>query len=429
MIGSDEASLDTVKAFAAAMALLGPFEPAPRIAVGVSGGADSTALALLADAWARDRGGKCLALVVDHGLRVESRGEAAETAANLTGRGIAVCVLTLEGLERGPAMAERARDARSRAMTEACAKDGFLHLLLGHHAGDQAETVLIRTLGGSGPSGLAAMASLFETPTLRILRPLLVIRPWRLRALLVAAGLAWIEDPSNADPAALRPRLRMLRRDRDGGGSATAALLVASVASGQRRADEESRVAVDLSERASFHPEGFCLLSAGPIPPRALAALLQTVAGAGFPPPTEAVAALAGAPRPATLGGVQLLPAGRLGAALMMVREAAAMAPAIPARPGALWDGRFRLGRHAIIPEGASLGALGDDAARLRRVSALPAAVLRTLPVLRLDANLLAVPHLRYPDPDTCACFPVSFYPPLPAAAAPFHGPIAYGDA
>ena len=53
------------------MARLGPFEPAPRLAAGVSGGADSMALALLADVWARERGGALLALIVDHGLRAE----------------------------------------------------------------------------------------------------------------------------------------------------------------------------------------------------------------------------------------------------------------------------------------------------------------------------------------------------------------------
>ena len=65
------------------MAMLGPFEPAPRLAVGVSGGADSMALALLADAWARERGGTILALIVDHGLRTESKAEAAEAAGDL----------------------------------------------------------------------------------------------------------------------------------------------------------------------------------------------------------------------------------------------------------------------------------------------------------------------------------------------------------
>jgi len=409
------------------MAMLGPFEPAPRIAAGVSGGADSMALALLADAWARDRGGTFLALIVDHGLRTESADEAAETAKRLADRGIALRVLVLQGLERGPAMAERARDGRFRAMVDACAADGILHLLLGHHAADQAETVLIRSLGGSGASGMAAMAALVELQGLRILRPLLVMPPSWLRAFLLAAGVAWIEDPSNADPAALRPRLRILRRDRDGGGAATSALLAASMASGRRRAGDDEQVAQVLSERASLRPEGFCLLSPGPISARALAALVQTVAGAAYPPPTAAVAALANAPGPATLAGVRLLPAGRQGPGLMMVREAAAMAPSVPAQPGVVWDRRFRLGQRAEIPAGASLGALGDDAATLRHASALPAAVLRTLPALRLGARLLAVPHLRYPDPEICAAIPVSFAPPRPAAGAPFCGPSRMG--
>ncbi len=113
-------------------------------------------------------------------------------------------------------MAERARDARFQILAAACASEGILHLLLGHHAADQVETVLIRTLGGSGPTGMAGMAPLVETAGLRILRPLLGVPPVPLRAMLVSADVAWVEDPSNADPSALRPRLRLLRRDRDG---------------------------------------------------------------------------------------------------------------------------------------------------------------------------------------------------------------------
>ncbi len=161
---ADEASLITDAEFAAAMAALAPFEPAPRIAAGVSGGADSMALALLADAWARERGGSLLALVVDHGLRQGSGQEAAETRVRLNARGIAVRLLTIAGLVHGPALAERARAARFAALEAACAEAGIVHLLLGHHAGDQAETVLIRALGGSGASGLAGMASQIEAP-------------------------------------------------------------------------------------------------------------------------------------------------------------------------------------------------------------------------------------------------------------------------
>jgi tRNA(Ile)-lysidine synthase len=412
-----------------AMAALAPFEPAPRLAAGVSGGADSMALALLADAWARERGGSLLALIVDHGLRQESGAEAAESAARLRARGIAAGVLTIEGLTRGPGLAERAREARLRVLTEACARDGILHLLLGHHAGDQAETVLIRSLGGSGPAGMAGIAPLVETARLRILRPLLAMPPVLLRATMAAAGMTWVEDPSNVDATALRPRLRLLRRDRDGVGSATATLVAAAASAGRQRADADRRVAASLADLVSLRPEGFCVLAAAPVDPTLLSAILQTIAGAPYPPPTVAVASLAAAPRPATLAGVRLLPAGRLGSGYLIVREEAAMAPPVPALPGAIWDGRFRLATDALIPPGATLGALSDDAARLRRASPLPSAVLRTLPAVRLGAVLLAVPHLLYPDTDACARIPVTFCPPRPAAAAPFLAPNAFGDA
>jgi tRNA(Ile)-lysidine synthase len=436
---TDHRSLITAAAFAAAMDALGPFGPAPRMAAGVSGGADSMALALLADNWARERGGMLVALIVDHGLRPEAGAEAAEAATRLASRGIAARVLTIDDLERGPALAERAREARFRVLAEACATDGILHLLLGHHAGDQAETVLIRSLGGSGAAGLAGMAPLVETTRLRILRPLLAVPPARLRATLVSAGIAWVEDPSNADSASLRPRLRLLRRDRDGEGSATAALGSASAASGQQRADDESVAAESLAVHASLRPEGFCALSGG-IEARALSALVQAIAGAPFPPPTRSIAAFAAAPRPATLAGIRSLAAGRLGPGFILVREEAAMAPPVAALPGATWDGRFRLGADARVPPGTTFGALGADAARLRRASSLPSAVLRTLPAFRLGDALLAVPHLLYPDRVACVCFPVTFSPPRPAAAAPFsaasgpqsgpgQGADAFGDA
>src|SRR4051812_18779786 len=106
------------------MARLGPFEPAPRLAAGGSGGADSMALALLADGWARERGGSLLALIVDHGLRAASAREAEATATRLAERGIATRPLAIEGLARGPALAERARAARFHAMEVACAAAG-----------------------------------------------------------------------------------------------------------------------------------------------------------------------------------------------------------------------------------------------------------------------------------------------------------------
>ena len=96
------------------------------------------------------------------------------------------------------------------------------------------------------------------------------------------------------------------------------------------------------------------------------------------------------------------------------------MAPPTRAAPGAVWDGRYRLAGGAALPAGSTLGALGSDAGRFRGHSALPAVVLRTLPALRSGATLLAVPHLRFPDAETCARAGVLFAPPRPAAGAPF---------
>ncbi len=407
------------------MAAIGPFEPAPRIAAGVSGGADSIALALLANHWVRQRGGSLLALVADHGLRAESANEAAAAVARLDARGIPAKLLTIMGLARGPALAERAREARLEALGRACAEAGILHLLLGHHAGDQAETVLIRMLAGSGSAGLSAMAPLVEAGTLRLLRPLLAVPPQTLRALLETEGVAWVEDPSNADARALRPRLRLLRRDTAGTGSATTALVAAAAASGRRRASLEQRVAEILANHVVFRPEGFAVLSGQALGPPVLAAILQTIAGAPFPAATERVAALAAGLRPATLAGVRLIAAGKLGPGLLVVREAAAMAQPILAQPGATWDGRFRLGVDARLPPGATIGALGADAARLRHWSSLPSAILQTLPAVRLHETLLAVPHLLYPDDKTCVSIPVVFSPPKAAAGAP----CVFGDA
>jgi tRNA(Ile)-lysidine synthase len=411
----------THAAFAAAMAHLEPFEPAPLLAVAVSGGADSLALAVLADAWARARHGATIALVVDHGLRAAAAQEARATERLLTERGITVRTLRLAGLAPGPALAERARVARYATLTAACEAAGALHLLVGHHQADQAETVALRVLRGSFSAGLAGMAALVELPTTRLLRPLLGVAPGALRALLRAKGIDWVEDPSNHDTHATRVRLRMLAADRDGAGPARIAQAAAHA--GAARQTTETHAADALGRTASVRPEGFAVITNRAIPPTALAALIQAIGGAPYPPAPNAVAALAARPAPATLGGVRLLPAGRLGPGLLLVREAEAMAPPVAAHAGAVWDGRYRLARDTTSPAGVNLGALGDDAARLRDHSPLPAAVLRTLPALRSGPNLLAVPHLRYPDAAVCASMRVLFAPPHPAAGAPFHPP------
>lgn len=400
------------------MAPLGPFAPAPRIAIAVSGGADSLCLALLAGEWAAGQGGQALGLVVDHGLRPASAAEAALTVRRLEERGIAARLLTLDGLAHGPALAERARAARHAALEAACATAGIVDLLFGHHAGDQAETVAMRLLRAGAPAGLAGMAGLAEGARVRRLRPLLGVPPGRLRATLEAAGMSWVEDPSNTDARAERNRLRLLRGDRDGIGPATRGAVASASARGAARAAEDVADAAWLAQAVQMHPEGYAMLDPAGLRAGALAGLLRALAGRAQAPASAQVAAWAMRPRPATLGGVRILaaPGGRL----LLAREAAAMAPDRAAAPGAVWDGRFRI---AGDPGPRfTIGGLGAAAAGLRRMSGLPAAVLRTLPALRRDGRVVAVPHLRYAEGMACGQIRIVFAPPSPAAGAPFFG-------
>jgi tRNA(Ile)-lysidine synthase len=392
------------EAFAAALDRLGPFEPRPALAVAVSGGADSMALAILARDWVGRRDGSVLGLTVDHGLRATSADEARLTIERLARAGIASRVLTLSDLAHGAALAERARIMRYEILERACAEAGVLHLLLGHHAADQAETVAMRVLRGSGTHGLAGMSALRETSRVRLLRPLLGLAPDRLRHLLTAYGVGWVEDPSNHDPRALRSRLRrglskpqeVCAQMRCSGGTNHRALAQALADVGKLRQREEAAMAAELAEHATIRPEGFALLSPGRVGAASLAALIRTIGGAPYDPSPAKLAELAAQPKPATVAGVRILPAGRFGDGLLLIREEAAIAASIPAADGAIWDRRFRLIAPQSPPAGATIAKLGHDAARLRAASDLPAAVLRTLPAIRVGDILVSVPNIGY---------------------------------
>ena len=194
------------------MAPLGPFEPAPRVAVAVSGGSDSLALSLLADRWARARGGTVFGLTVDHRLRPESGAEANKVRRWLAARAVSHRTLRWTGTRPVSRVQEEARAARYALLVGWCRQARVLHLLLGHQREDQAETVLQRLVRGSGIDGLAAMAPvrLAMEPDgggVRLLRPLLSVSRDALTASLAFWGQPWIDDPTNRDTFHTRPRL------------------------------------------------------------------------------------------------------------------------------------------------------------------------------------------------------------------------------
>jgi tRNA(Ile)-lysidine synthase len=375
------------------------------------------ALAILARDWARGHDGSVLALVVDHGLRPTSADEARITLGRLAGLGLPARLLPLTGLKHGSALAERARIMRYQVLADACRAAGVLHLLAGHHAADQVETLAMRVLRGSQTHGLAGMAALHETHGLRLLRPLLGVEPVLLRGLLVANGIDWVEDPSNRDLRAMRPRLRhrlgSLPTDDSGLSQAIAVV-------GRLRAHEEAATAAELADRVTIRPEGFALLSDGRISPAALGSLIRAIGGAPYPISPDQVDALAVRIGPTTLAGVRILPAGRFGDGWLIVREEAAVMPPMEASPDTTWDHRFRLLTSGTLPAGAMIGKLGPDAPRFRSDTDLPSAVLRTLPALRFGKVLAAVPHLSYVSNDNNERITALFSPRRPIAGPCF---------
>lgn len=374
-------------AFAALMAPLGPFGPSPEIMAGVSGGPHSLALALLLHRWARARGGTCLPVVVEHGLRAESAAEAAGVAALLAGQGMAPAVLPL-GLPGGPGLQARARAGRYVALLGHAAALGVPYLALGHHAGDQAETLLLRAGDGSGPAGLAGMAAWRAAGAAVILRPLLGVPPARLEAVVAAAGLVPVRDPSNADPRFTRIRLRSALAEAP---AAEAALGRAAGLFATQRAAVEAAQAARLGRCLTLHPEGFARIDLAALGRDAVAVAafgqaLRLVGGGEYAPGAAALRHLLhqGA---GTLQGVQL------GADGVLAREVASLAPPQAARPGLLWDRRWLV--EATPPE-LEIGALGPAGEGPARPAWMPARVHQGLPALRAQGKLVAVPALGY---------------------------------
>jgi tRNA(Ile)-lysidine synthase len=185
---------------------------APAMVLAVSGGPDSTALLFLAARWrkARRRGPKLLAVTVDHGLRKEAAAEARQVARLARKLGVPHRSLRWTGAKPKSGLQEKARMARYRLLAEAAAKAGAAHILTAHTLDDQAETVLMRLLRGSGPTGLAGMARETRLGEITLLRPLLDIPKARLLATLRKAKIPFSDDPSNRDPRFTRVRMRGL---------------------------------------------------------------------------------------------------------------------------------------------------------------------------------------------------------------------------
>lgn len=408
--------------FEALMAKFSPFEQAPLIAVGVSGGQDSMALVYLLDRWAQDRGGRVIGLTLDHGLRPEAADEASQVGQWLDLLEIEHHTLRWIGEKPKTAIQSTARTIRRNALMSWCEDAGVVHLALAHHADDQAETYIMRLTHGSGPDGLAGMASVVEAHHARILRPLLSIPKTRLTATLTLNGQPWINDPSNEQDSFERIRIRKTLTAMTESGASYAAInrVVDDYAEQRHERDELSATIVMRS--TIFHEAGYAQVNIHELSnngartgERALSRILCAIGGLEYAPARTSVTRLFanltanGGSKPVTLGGCLFIPNVK---GYLICREQRNLPKklSVTGDEQFTWDNRFHLEIHigeAVVDVGStSIRPLGKEGwaelvaqAPHIRPCTLPVAVRYSLPTLYHNDAIIQVAHVTDPNP------------------------------
>lgn len=186
------------------------FRPTLPLAVGFSGGADSTALLLAcAEKWP----GQVHAIHIHHGL--QAAGDEFEQHCQT------VCArldlpLVVKRVDARHASGQSPEDAARRARYKAFeavalvehAQSAITNIAIAQHADDQVETLLLALSRGAGLPGMSAMPASWQRAGLTYHRPLLRVAASEIRRWLIARGVAWIEDPTNGDEQFTRNRIR-----------------------------------------------------------------------------------------------------------------------------------------------------------------------------------------------------------------------------
>ncbi|MER8831409.1 tRNA lysidine(34) synthetase TilS [Mesorhizobium sp. M0909] len=412
----------------------------------VSGGSDSTALLLLLKAHL-DRNApatKLLAVTIDHRLRPQAAAEAQAVARLCAARGIAHRVLAWSGRKPSTGLPAAAREARYRLLAEAAEAAGIGLILTGHTADDQAETVLMRQArderardewardewarderpsdkrpsdGGQSDDGrreegrgLAGMApaTLYDWRHW-IVRPLLGVRREALREFLRREQVAWIEDPTNADTAFERPRVRAALAEGDGAPRVAEAIALARKVAAER--EQLGRRAAMLIRSLASRPAAglvrldrdFATESDSGAAIYALRILLAATGGTAFLPDQARSEALFGrlrtGPLCATLSRT-VIDARRTG--IFLHRELRDLPPAVEVSDNALWDGRRRItlgdSSGALLIAPLLVAPLGAALAAKRAIAGhgTPASLVRAAlaaePALWRDGECLGLP-------------------------------------
>ena len=179
-------------------------KPRQKLLIAVSGGADSLALAAACEFEAKKLGVKIAAAVIDHALQNNSDKVAAQTAKTLAALGFEEVIVKKIAVGKAGGPEAAARSARYTALETLRQKTKSHFIVLGHTSSDQAETVLLGLVRGSGSKSLSGMSE----KTGFLLRPLLGIERATTEAFCKDSGIKYWSDPQNKDEKFLRVMIR-----------------------------------------------------------------------------------------------------------------------------------------------------------------------------------------------------------------------------
>ncbi len=184
------------------------FENNPHIAVGVSGGPDSMALAILLQKWVRQKKGKLTGLIFDHQIRLDSKDESFFVKNMLSRYNIDSFILKPPKNKIIKKNMADARLNRFASIVNFCVKNEIIHLFLGHHFDDNIETYLIRKINGSNLEGLSCMSLINNYKNIQIVRPFIATSKISIIKFNKKNKINFINDPSNIDINFTRVKVR-----------------------------------------------------------------------------------------------------------------------------------------------------------------------------------------------------------------------------
>jgi len=379
------------------------------------------ALTHLARRWLDLKGRKPVAVTfvtVDHGLRPESKKEAAFVAQHASDLGFAHATIEWTAEKPKTGIQAAARRARYDLLTSCARSRNIACIVTAHTEDDQAETLLMRLRRGSGVDGLSAIAPISERNGVAIVRPLLGFSKGRLIAYLRASSVPFLRDPSNDNAAFERVRLRHATKALASAGITRASLAMTAGRLNRSR-DALTKVTEDFLDRhfqVTHLAQG--KISRGTfealpddIALRALGRILSLVGGTGVSPRLMRLEHLLSnlklKNRETTLGGCIMIAAS---GTLNFYRELGRLnVSPTPFEPGAkrVWDGRFILAFASIEDSTMTVRQLGADGwlayKKAMKVRDLPITATRvaalTTPALWKGNRLICAPLLSFSGP------------------------------